>query len=74
MEAVKKKMNNLKQTLEEAEEKASKAERELQEANDKADAVSTKILSYNFNTSLPQESQILVECMLVVSIRCMYRI
>ena len=49
MEAVKKKMNNLKQTLEEAEEKASKAERELQEANERADAVSYKILSLNFD-------------------------
>lgn len=40
MEAVKKKMNNLKLTLEEAEEKASKAEKELNLANDRADAVS----------------------------------
>ena len=42
MEAVKKKMNNLKLTLEEAEEKASKAERELQQANERADAVSDR--------------------------------
>ena len=40
MVAVKKKMNNLKLTLEEAEEKAGKAERELSQANDRADSVS----------------------------------
>ena len=61
MEAVKKKMNNLKQTLEEAEEKASKAERELQDANERADAVSSKFLSCNFDIFLSPNFQILVK-------------
>jgi predicted nucleic acid-binding Zn-ribbon protein len=61
MEAVKKKMNNLKQTLEEAEEKASKAERELQDANERADAVSSKFLSCNFDIFLSPNLQILVK-------------
>ena len=40
MEAIKKKMANLRETLAEAEEKADKAERELKDANDRAANVS----------------------------------
>ena len=72
MEAVKKKMNTLKQTLDEAEGKAQRAEQELQEANERADAVSTKILLCNFDIFLPQNCQIHVEWTLVVAIHCVY--
>lgn len=53
MEAVKKKMNNLKATLEEAEEKAAKAERELKDANEKADLVRWKLLSCDCHRFAP---------------------
>jgi hypothetical protein len=70
MEAVKKKMNTLKQTLDEAERKAQKAEQELQEANERADSVSMKILSCNFDIFLPPNPQIHVKWASVVSIYC----
>ena len=53
MESVKKKMSNLKMSLDEAEEKASKAEAELKEANDRADAVSCHLLLCYSSTFSP---------------------
>lgn len=47
MEAVKKKMNNLKEKLDEAERKASKAQDELNEANQRADEVNLSVLLFS---------------------------